>query len=90
MGYYMLLPDTSEAVVDKAAEYLKKNFPYLNDGWLYYYNKSKREAIDKLKRHGIPSLRWWEGDPFVCWGCSRSKHDVIHTLPMDNIFVGEL
>lgn len=86
----MLLPDISEAAVDKAAEYLKRNFPHLKDGWLYCYNESKREAIDKLKRHERPSLIWWEGDPFVCWGHSRQKHDVIHTLSMDNIFVGEL
>lgn len=90
MGYYMLLPGTSKAVIDRAAEYLKKNFPHLDDGWLSLYNKDVTIAIDKLKGSATPSLRWWEGDPFVCWGHTRGIHDVLHTLPMDNVFIGEL
>ena len=86
MWYYMLLPDTSVATVDKAAKYLKRNFPQHTDGWTYDLDI----AIDRLKRAPIPTLRWGENGSFVYWGHVRRAGDTILTLPLDNIFIGEL
>lgn len=82
----MELPDISEAVIDKAAKYLKWNFPQHTDGWMYDLDI----AIDRLKRAPIPTLRWEENSSFVYWGHVRRAGDTILTLPLDNTFIGEL
>ncbi len=85
--YFMELPSTDEKTCEYAIKWLKKNYPYITEGFIKAYKYTDWNNYD------CSSLVWYDNNNnnFLYWGSEPCRYDIIVPFPSyDAIDIGEL
>lgn len=88
--YIMELPSTDKRTCEIAIDWIKKNYPYVTDGFIESYTR-----ID-LRDYAYKNVAWYGDDKddvsyFLYWCRTPKSSDNIIPFPgYDDIYIGEL
>ena len=86
--YFMELPSTYENTYECAIKWIKKNYPYITEGFIKAY-----KYVD-WSDYRCRSIVWYDvndNNNFLYWGHEPSGYDIIVPFPSyDAIDIGEL
>ena len=88
--YYMTLPNWEKDTCIKAVEWIKENFPHINDGFAIQYKDPDIKSLEECYKYR--SFSWRDKDPFLFWGGAKADRMIEVPFPedRDSIPIGEL
>lgn len=88
--YYMTLPNWEKDTCIKAVEWIKENFPHINDGFMCFYKNPDVKSLEQC--YWWTSLSWGDDEHFLYWGGGKAYGMIEFPYPEDRdiIPIGEL